>query len=81
MEAVVHWRPGCPFCAALLFGLWLRRVPHRRIDIWKDTEAAAWVRSVNGGNETVPTVRIGELVLTNPSTGVVIDALARAGQQ
>ena len=81
MEAVVHWRPGCPFCAALLVGLWLRRVPHRRIDIWKDAEAAAWVRSVNGGNETVPTVRIGELVLTNPSTGAVIDALARAGQQ
>jgi len=81
MEAVVHWRPGCPFCVALLFGLWARRVPHRRIDIWKDAEAAAWVRSVNGGNETVPTVRIGELVLTNPSTRAVIDALARASRQ
>jgi len=81
MEALVHWRPGCPFCAVLLLGLWFRRVPHRRIDIWKDAEAAGWVRSVNGGNETVPTVRIGELALTNPSTRAVIDALARASRQ
>jgi mycoredoxin len=81
MEALVHWRPGCPFCAALLLGLRLRGVPHRKVNIWEDEGAAAWVRSVAGGNETVPTVRIGELALVNPSTRAVIDALARAEQQ
>lgn len=29
---------------------------HREIDIWADPEAAAFVRSVADGNETVPTV-------------------------
>jgi mycoredoxin len=77
-EVVVHWRPGCPFCAALLLGLRLRRVPHRRIDIWQDPEGAAWVRSVAGGHETVPTVRIGDVALVNPSTGAVVAALAAA---
>jgi len=77
----VYWRPGCPYCASLLLALRMRRVPHRRIDIWKDEDAAAWVRSVAGGDETVPTVRIGELALVNPSAGAVIDALARAEQE
>jgi mycoredoxin len=76
-EALVHWRPGCPYCARLLLGLRVRRVPHRRIDIWQDEAAAAWVRSVADGNETVPTVRIGDTALVNPSTAAVIAALAQ----
>jgi len=36
-------------------------------DIWDDEDARGFVRSVNGGCETVPTVRVGATVLTNPS--------------
>jgi hypothetical protein len=37
------------------------------INIWEDADGAAFVRSVAGGNETVPTVRIGTQSLVNPS--------------
>jgi glutaredoxin len=47
----------------------LRRagVPFREVDIWNDPSAAAFVRSVADGNETVPTVTIGTVHLVNPS--------------
>jgi mycoredoxin len=37
------------------------------INIWEDPDGAAFVRSVAGGNETVPTVRIGTRSVVNPS--------------
>jgi len=55
----VLWRPGCPYCAMLLRGLDRRGLVHDRVNIWENPEAAAWVRTVAGGNETVPTVRVG----------------------
>jgi hypothetical protein len=39
----------------------------REINIWEDPAAAARVRSVARGNETVPTVFVGEHALVNPS--------------
>lgn len=66
-EVVVYSRPGCPFCTMLRTGLKLRGVPFREVNIWQDPEAAAFVRSVARGNETVPTVSIGEVSLVNPS--------------
>jgi mycoredoxin len=63
----VFWRPGCPFCMKLRATLALRNVKVRWINIWEDDEARQFVREENGGNETVPTVRIGERVLTNPT--------------
>jgi mycoredoxin len=81
----VMWRPGCPFCALLLRGLERTGLAFERVDIWQDPEAAAWVRQVADGNETVPTVRIvaapgsdePELALVNPSPRAVIEAVAR----
>ncbi|WP_324652423.1 glutaredoxin family protein [Georgenia sp. H159] len=63
---VVYWRPGCVFCARLRARL--GRAGHRAtwVDIWRDAEAAAFVRSVNEGNETVPTVVVDGRALTNP---------------
>lgn len=40
-----------------------------------DDETAAWVRSVCEADETVPTVRIGERVHTNPDPEIVRAAL------
>lgn len=63
----VFWRPGCPYCAALRRQLNRRSVPAQWHNIWRDELARRFVASVNAGNETVPTVRVGEVTLTNPS--------------
>ena len=75
-EAIVYWRPGCPFCMTLELGLRLTRTPHRLVDIHRDPEAAAVVREHNGGNELVPTVDVGGRFLSNPSVRAVRAALA-----
>lgn len=73
----IYWRPGCPFCANL--GLRVRRYADRAawVNIWEDEEGAAFVRGVNGGNETVPTVVIAGAPHTNPSPRLVRRALGR----
>jgi glutaredoxin len=76
-DIIVYWRPGCMFCSSLLRQLDSHGVPHRRIDIWSDPKAAARVRSVANGNETVPTVVIGTSALVNPDVHRV---LALAGK-
>jgi mycoredoxin len=75
-EVVVYTRPGCPFSAKLRAKLRLARIAYTPVDIWEDSEAAAVVRSVNDGDELVPTVRIGEIFLSNPSLRQVRHALA-----
>lgn len=65
---VVYWRPGCPFCMKLRLQLRFTRLRYTEVNIWKDPEAAAFVRSVADGNETVPTVSVaGKASLVNPS--------------
>ncbi|HZD66206.1 MAG TPA: glutaredoxin domain-containing protein [Acidimicrobiales bacterium] len=71
----VYWRPGCPFCVALGLGLRWRRVAYDARNIWADPDAAAFVASVTGGDETVPTVTVGERALVNPTTGQVVAAV------
>ncbi len=63
----VYWRPGCAFCTRLL--RWIDRsgLPTTRHDIWDDPEAAAAVRAITGGDETVPTVVVGQQAMVNPS--------------
>lgn len=55
-ELVVYRQPGCPYCARLRNTLNRHGIVHREVNIWDDPEAAAFVRSVADGNETVPTV-------------------------
>lgn len=62
----VLWRPGCPYCSALRRDLDRRGVPARWRNIWEDERARSLVRAANNGNETVPTVRVGDRTLTNP---------------
>lgn len=72
----VYWRPGCMFCSSLLHGLERTGLAFDRVDIWEDEDGAAFVRSVADGNETVPTVLVGDLALVNPSTRDVLRAVA-----
>jgi glutaredoxin len=50
-------------------------IAHERINIWDDPAAAAVVRSIANGNETVPTVVVGGIGMVNPSAGQVAAAL------
>jgi mycoredoxin len=74
----VFWRPGCPFCSSLLRGLDRSGLRYQRTNIWDDEDAATYVRSVAAGNETVPTVRIGDTALVNPSARQVLATVAEA---
>ena len=73
---VVYWRPGCHYCLRLRLSLLLSRRRVVWVDISSDPAAAARVRSVNGGNETVPTVFSRGSVRTNPSPRWVREQLA-----
>ncbi len=75
---VFYWRPGCGFCMMLQRGLDANDVGYEARNIWDDPDAATFVRSVAGGNETVPTVVVGDQAMVNPSIGQVLDALTPA---
>lgn len=70
-----YWRPGCGFCMGLERRLVGLGVPLDKRNIWEDAEAAATVRSVARGNETVPTVVVGDLAMVNPTVERVLDAI------
>ncbi len=74
-EVVVYWRPGCPWCALLRRRLRRAGLAAREVNIWEDPAAAARVRSITGGDETVPTVVVGDLAMVNPSLGDIRRAL------
>ena len=76
IEAIdFYWRQGCGFCMALDRGLTKAGIPMNKLNIWDDPEHAATVRSLANGNETVPTVVVGDTAMVNPRVGQVIDAL------
>ena len=79
-EAVVYFRPGCPFGIRLRTALTLHRVPHRSVRFRDDEGGAARVRGVNGGNEISPTVRVADRWLTNPGWREVRDAASTSTQ-
>jgi glutaredoxin len=74
--ATFFWRPGCGFCTRLRAELVDAGVALDERNIWEDPEAAAFVRSVAGGNETVPTVVAGGRAMVNPRGAEVVAALA-----
>ncbi|WP_237203786.1 glutaredoxin domain-containing protein [Rothia endophytica] len=57
---VIYWRPGCPFCQRLDAGLGEMGDRALWVNIWEDADAEAYVKSVNGGNAVVPTVRTSD---------------------
>lgn len=69
---VFYWRPGCGFCMGLDRQLTELGVALDKRNIWDDPEHAAVVRSITGGNETVPTVVVGDARLVNPTAGEVL---------
>jgi mycoredoxin len=72
---VIFWRPGCMYCLRLKAALGGAGREATWVNIWRDEEAAGFVRAHNSGNETVPTVILGGEVLTNPAPALVRQAL------
>jgi mycoredoxin len=70
-----YWRPGCGFCMGLERQLGKQEIPLDKRNIWDDPEAADFVRSHANGNETVPTVQVGSVVMVNPSPAQVLQAM------
>jgi mycoredoxin len=67
----------CGYCHRLKSQLDREGIEYQVIDIERDEDAAEFVRSVNGGNQTVPTVRFPDgTSLTNPSIVQVKQQLA-----
>lgn len=75
-DVTMYWRPGCGFCAALERNLNRKEIAFTKRNIWDDPEAAAFVRSVARGNETVPTIVVGGTALVNPTVDEVASLLA-----
>lgn len=73
---VVYWRPGCGYCQRLRSALGPDAERVTWVNIWQDDEAAAYVRSVNDGNETVPTVVVDGQVHTNPGLALIREHLS-----
>ena len=65
---IVYGHAMCPGVGPARAMLASARVAHTYVDIHSDVEAAAYVRSVNNGNESVPTLRFPDgSVLSEPS--------------
>lgn len=77
MSAItIYWRPMCGYCEELKTELRNRGMDFRDVDIWSDRAEAEIVKRATGGDEIVPTVRVGERFLVNPSVDEVLDAVA-----
>lgn len=74
-DVTVYWRPMCGYCEILKRDLSRREVAYDEVDIWSDRAQAEVVRDATGGDEVVPTVRVGDRFLVNPSVEDVVGAM------
>jgi len=73
----MYTTPWCGYCRRLKAQLDRAGIEYSEIDIERDPDAAEVVMSVNGGNQTVPTVVFPDgTALTNPTLDQVKGQLA-----
>jgi mycoredoxin len=73
----VYSTQWCGYCHRLMKQLDREQVGYAVVDIEQDPSAADYVMSVNGGNQTVPTVVFPDgSAMTNPSLAQVKERLA-----
>jgi mycoredoxin len=76
-QMTIYSTPWCGYCHRLMKQLDREGLAYATVDIEQDPAAADYVMSVNGGNQTVPTVVFADgSALTNPSLAQVKDKLA-----
>ncbi len=72
MSVTMYSTPWCGYCRRLKSQLEREGIAYTEVDIEQDPQAADYVMSVNGGNQTVPTVVFPDgSALTNPSLAQV----------
>ena len=82
-QLIMYTTQWCGFCKNLKRQLARDGIEMTEIDIERDPAAAQFVESVNGGNQTVPTVVFPDgTTMVNPSAAQVRERLAAvsAGQ-
>jgi mycoredoxin len=73
---IMYSTPWCGYCRRLKAQLDRAGIPFTEVDITDDAEATAFVEQINGGNQTVPTVRLPDgSALTNPTLPQLLAAL------
>ena len=76
-ELTMYTTSWCGFCRNLKSQLARVGIEMAEVDIEQDEAAAEYVMSVNGGNQTVPTVLFPDgSVMVNPSANQVQQRLA-----
>ena len=76
-QMTMYTTSWCGFCRRLKSQLARDGIEVAEVDIERDEAAAEFVMSVNGGNQTVPTVLFPDgTALTNPSAAQVKKQLA-----
>jgi mycoredoxin len=77
-DVTIYSTVWCGYCSRLKAQMTREGITFTEVDIELDPEAAAFVESVNGGNQTVPTVRFADGTATaNPPIGLVKELLGR----
>ena len=75
-RVTMYSTPWCGYCTRLKRMLDREGIAYDDVDIEQDPEAADYVMSVNGGNQTVPTVVFPDgTAMTNPSLAQVAEKL------
>ncbi|MFC3776535.1 mycoredoxin [Mycolicibacterium holsaticum] len=76
-QVTMYTTSWCGYCFRLKKVLQAEGIEFAEVDIEADPESAQFVASVNGGNQTVPTLRFPDgSTLTNPSAKDVKAKLA-----
>jgi mycoredoxin len=76
-QLTMYTTSWCGFCRTLKNQLGRAGIEIAEVDIERDPAAAEYVMSVNGGNQTVPTVLFPDgTALVNPSAAQVKERLA-----
>ena len=76
-QLIMYTTPWCGFCRNLKKQLARDGIEMTEVDIEQDLAAAEFVMSVNGGNQTVPTVVLPDgTTLVNPTAAQVRERLA-----
>lgn len=79
MSLTMYTTTWCGYCQRLKAQMGREGITFDEVDIEVDPQAAALVESVNGGNQTVPTLVFADgSALTNPSIGQVKQKLGLA---
>jgi mycoredoxin len=78
-SVTMYSTPWCGYCKRLKAQMGRESIAYTEVDIEQDPAAAEFVMSVNGGNQTVPTLLFADgTALTNPSLAQVKEKLASA---